>query len=435
MNYQEAWLFLDNLQFFKIKLRLDSMEEFLKRVGNPQEKLKFVHVAGTNGKGSVSITMLSILSKAGYRVGLYTSPHLSSVRERFRINNDFISRDDFTTHANEIIRVMGKDKITYFEFSTTLALLWFASQEVDLVILETGMGGRLDATNIVVPLVSLITNVSMDHQAYLGNSLAEVAREKAGIIKQGVPVISGVDSGISQTVVARTCERHGVPLFLLNRDFSTKSTTRGIMDYKGITNTYLNLNQGLPGQYQIDNSALALAACELLKPQGFSVEEPAIQEGLKSVKWPGRLEYFTQLPIPALLTKNSTPVNFLLDGAHNPAGVLSLRDALKNDFKYKKLIMIWGSMSDKDISAVLSLITPLCSQIIFTTPGGERSATPEELEDCLPADCQCEASKADSIESAIIKTWNAATFEDLICIAGSLYLIGEARHLLLGDLV
>ncbi|MDH4321513.1 MAG: Mur ligase family protein, partial [Desulfobulbaceae bacterium] len=178
MNYQEAWQFLDNLQFFKIKLGLESMNGFLDSVGHPQRQLRFIHVAGTNGKGSVSATLLSILAAAGYRVGLYTSPHLSSVRERFRINDTFIPEADFAAIATEIREVLGERQITYFEFTTALAMLWFARREVDVAILEVGMGGRLDATNVVTPLVSVITNVSMDHEAYLGTTLAEVAFEK-----------------------------------------------------------------------------------------------------------------------------------------------------------------------------------------------------------------------------------------------------------------
>ena len=181
MTYHESITFLDNPQLHKIKLGLEAMRFFLTRVGQPEKGLKFIHVAGTNGKGSVSVSLLTILQQAGYKVGLYTSPHLSSVRERFRINDRYISEEEFADCAGRVIAALGEDTITYFEFTTTLAMLWFAESDLDLVILETGLGGRLDATNVVLPLVSIITSISMDHEAYLGNTLAEVAGEKAGI--------------------------------------------------------------------------------------------------------------------------------------------------------------------------------------------------------------------------------------------------------------
>src|SRR5210317_1591628 len=225
MNYSELWTFLDNLQFFKIKLGLESMRFFLEELGSPEKELKYVHVAGTNGKGSVAVTLLTLLAKAGYTVGLYTSPHLSSVRERFRINDEYISEKEFAQEGSRIHEILGDRQITYFEFATALALLWFARRKVDLVILEVGLGGRLDATNVITPLVSVITNVSMDHEMYLGNTLAEIAAEKAGIIKEKVPVVSAVGTGETEEekvvldVVERFCHKIKAPLFLHGRDF------------------------------------------------------------------------------------------------------------------------------------------------------------------------------------------------------------------------
>ncbi|WP_417912244.1 bifunctional folylpolyglutamate synthase/dihydrofolate synthase, partial [Candidatus Electronema sp. TJ] len=190
MNYQQAQQFLDQLQLFKIKLGLDSMQHFLARLGDPQQQLRCVHIAGTNGKGSVGAALHSMLAAAGYKTGLYTSPHLSSVRERFQINGAYISKEDFARLAGRIESVLDGRQITYFECTTALALLWFAEQQTDFVVLEVGMGGRLDATNVITPLVSVITNVSMDHEQHLGDTLAKIAAEKAGIIKTGVPVVS-----------------------------------------------------------------------------------------------------------------------------------------------------------------------------------------------------------------------------------------------------
>ncbi|MCX5875508.1 MAG: Mur ligase family protein, partial [Deltaproteobacteria bacterium] len=238
MNYQEAWGFLDNLQFFKIKLGLESMSQFLDSVGNPHRGLRFVHVAGTNGKGSVSTTMRTILTKAGYKVGLYTSPHLSCVRERFRIDERFISEEAFARQASVIREALGERQITYFEFATALALLWCAEEQVDVAILEVGMGGRLDATNVITPLVSVITNVSMDHEQYLGNTLAAVAFEKAGVIKPGVPVVAGLAPDESLAVVEQVCQERKAPLFLLGREFDAVRGPKGSWEYRGLAHSH-----------------------------------------------------------------------------------------------------------------------------------------------------------------------------------------------------
>ena len=448
MNYSESWSFLDNLQFFKIKLGLDSMTMLLAELGNPQDSLNFVHVAGTNGKGSAASVMLGILARAGYTVGLYTSPHLTSVRERFRINDTYISEQEFAVHATRISGILDGRQITYFEFTTALALLWFAGRKVDLAIMEVGLGGRLDATNVITPLVSLITNVSMDHEAYLGNTLTEVAHEKAGIIKPGVAVVSavGLDGAPEpMAVVAKTCQERGAPLFLLDQDFLIEPEENGTWAYWGmrrqgccrLREKMTGLVCGLKGSHQRTNSGLALACLELLQDRGFVVTEPAIRSGLKEARWPGRLEFF-------ILDRNSgTPVagqgadtvRFLLDGAHNPAGGASLRGALLDDFTYQKLILVWGAMADKDIGATLSLIAPLAERIILTCPQGERSAGPDQLAAALPAKEKERAQGVASVVAALDRAQALAGPEDLICVAGSLYLIGEARGLLLGEII
>jgi len=211
MQYQEAVAFLDQLQFFKIKLGLDSMGHFLDRLGNPHRNLRYIHIAGTNGKGSVGAVLVAVLAQAGYKAGWYTSPHLSSVRERFKINDRYISEEAFARHAASIRRILGDRQITYFEFTTALAFLYFAEEKVDYVVLEVGMGGRLDATNVVTPPVSVITNLAMDHEAYLGNTLKAIAFEKAGIIKKGVPVVSAVEEGDGLQVIQEVCGKLKAP--------------------------------------------------------------------------------------------------------------------------------------------------------------------------------------------------------------------------------
>ncbi|MFZ5760370.1 MAG: bifunctional folylpolyglutamate synthase/dihydrofolate synthase [Thermodesulfobacteriota bacterium] len=437
MEYQEAWSYLDGLQFFKIKLGLESMTAFLQKVGNPQHGLQFIHVAGTNGKGSVSATLLALLAGAGYRVGLYTSPHLSSVRERFRINDQYISRSDFAKLATLIRDSLDGGQITYFEFTTALALLWFAREKVDLVILEVGLGGRLDATNVITPLVSVITNVSMDHEAHLGTTLAQIAAEKAGIIKPGVPVVSGVAPDDSREVVSRVCREQGAPLFLLGRDFFLADNDRKTLVFHGPRGLELSgLCLAMQGSYQIDNTAIALATLDLLQHLGFPVAQEGISSSLLAVRWPGRLEYFQR---PLITGKDGEgrgeTRRYLLDGAHNPAGVASLRQSLESDFVYQRLICVWASMGDKDITATLTLIAPCCDVIIFTRPESERSATTAELCAILPEALRSRTICREKVGEALICAEEEARADDLICVAGSLYLIGAARKILLGELV
>ncbi len=445
MNFQESWAFLDALQFFKIKLGLDSMNHFLEHLNNPHRTIPFVHIGGTNGKGSVGSNLLSILSQAGYRVGFYTSPHLSSVRERFRINDQYISEDDFAREANKIINVLGDDQITYFEFTTTLAFLWFASENVDLAILEVGMGGRLDATNIITPLVSVITNVSMDHEQYLGNTLEEISTEKAGIIKTKVPVVSGATDNVPQEIIKKTCSSKQSPLMLLERDFlakPTNNTWQYTQTNKDDTITpwdLRNLPISLGGNYQISNAALSIATLNMLQSKGFPVSEQHIRNGLDLVRWPGRLEEFWETEQNEILHQqpeiNKETKHYLLDGAHNSAGINALCEALSQSFPRDKLILIWAAMADKDLNKTLPVIAPLADTIILTQPENERSATPEQLKETLPDNLQENTYCLPDIKKALAHATNTANANDLICIAGSLYLIGAVRQSLLGDLV
>ncbi len=420
LSYAETWRFLDNLQFFKIKLGLDSMTNFLGRLGHPEDNLRFVHIGGTNGKGSTAMSLHTILSRAGFKVGLYTSPHLSSVRERFQINESLISEEDFARHAARIMAVMNGEQITYFEFTTTLALLWFAEQEVDLSILEVGMGGRLDATNVITPLAAIITNVSMDHENYLGRTLPEVAAEKAGIIKPGVPVVSGVLSAGAREVIEQRAAELSAPLRRLNRDFVMNRNKAGAgWHYKSESRDIERIELALRGSYQGDNAALTIAALDCLAACGITVDDEDIGAGLKTVRWPGRMEFFV-----------AAGQDYLLDGAHNPAGVDALIEAL-TEFSNRRLIMIWASMADKDYSLCLRRIAPFCQALIFTRPEENRSATPAQLQDALGADNPpCYTS--DSVEEALKIAQSLTHAGDLISVAGSLYLVGRAREILIG---
>ena len=438
MSYKQAWKFLDDLQFFKIKLGLDSMNTFLDRLGHPHHDLPCIHIGGTNGKGSVGATLSAILSAAGYKTGFYTSPHLSSVRERFAINGCYIPETDFARLISNIAEVLDGDQITYFECTTTLALLWFAEQNVDFAILEVGMGGRLDATNVVTPLLSIITNVSMDHEQYLGDTLEHVAREKAGIIKPGVAVVTGVAADDSRAVIAKQALDNKAPLYLYGQDFTAAADHKApaAFDYTGINGQQLsNLPLAMKGHYQISNASLALAAVELLNNKGYTITEDDIATGLAHTRWPGRLESFRLTRDNVVTEDVENSFHFLLDGAHNPAGVAALKKALEDEFPRDRLILLWGAMADKDLPTTLAEISPLADVIIFTSPRSERSATGEQLKECLPTNLRLQVIMTDSVQQGIDKAKMIAGSEDLICIAGSLYLVGEARQILRGDLV
>lgn len=442
MNYREAAAFLDGLQYFKIKLGLESIRQFLAELGNPQEGLKFLHIGGTNGKGSVAANLLAILSRAGYKTGLFTSPHLSSVRERFRINDRFMPESEFARHAASIKNILRGRQITYFECTTALALLWFAHEKVDIAIMEVGMGGRLDATNVITPLVSVITNVSMDHEIHLGDTLEKIAGEKAGIIKPGVPVISGAADGVPRMVIEKACLERNAPLYLLGRDFAAIAGEGGQWTYEGLENKYTGLQCGLFGAYQIGNAAQALAVLELLGKRDVPVSGNAVRQGLSQVRWPGRLEMVTVPERAPSVPSGYEPLNkwaagkrFLLDGAHNPAGVAGLVDALRSGPPFRNLILVWAGMADKDLAGMLSQIIPHASAVVLTRPNGERTASPERLKQEMPPDSVSKSHCVPDVGEALIKAAELAGKEDLVCVAGSLYLVGAARKLLLGELV
>lgn len=444
MTYQEALAYLDNLQFHKIKLGLGAMRSFLERIGRPELQLKIVHVAGTNGKGSVSASLLTVMQYAGLRVGLYTSPHLSCVRERFRINDTYISEDEFAATAERIIEVLGDETITYFEFTTAMAFLWFAEANLDLVVLETGLGGRLDATNVVTPMLSIITSISMDHEAYLGNTLTEVAGEKAGIIKSAIPVVATGGEPEVIRVLEQVAGEHKAPLYLLGRDFDYDGTSNADWNWVGyhrdIEERVGNLRCSMKGAYQRENGSLVIAALKLLGRLGLVVAEADVRSGLASVVWPGRLEYLvldrkTRRPVAGATDADANTVCYLLDGAHNPAGVKNLALTLENEYSYRKLIVVWGAMIDKDIIGGLARMMPMADSIILTRPEGERSAEPEQLLACLSASDQGKAVCLREVSDAVRAAEDMAAPGDMIVVAGSLYLLGAVRALLVGELV
>ena len=440
-TYQQAWKYLDELQMHKIKLGLEAMAMTLGRLGSPEKACPAVHVAGTNGKGSVCSMLRSIMTAAGYRTGLFTSPHLSSVRERFRIDEYYISEPDFTRLMEKIRLSLGADKITYFECTTALAFSWFAENDCDLVILETGMGGRLDATNVISPLLSVITTISLDHEQYLGDTIEAVAFEKAGIIKAGVPLISGVTDPEAATVIEQRCQEKGAPIFVRSRDFRMEPAADESWGYRTTDGSAAleDVPCGQGGAWQVDNTSCAVAAAVHLRGCGFRITDSHILAGLQRATWPGRMEYLEieneSISSPSLEEPSTSTVRFLLDGAHNPAGVEYLIEALREQFSYAKLYVIWGAMGDKEYGEMLRRVAELADRLFLTRADSERSASPGELAAALGPGREKPAEQFPEMTRALDAVLKRATPNDLVVVAGSLYLVGEFRKLLLGEVV
>ncbi len=418
-NYQEAVDYVTSLEFLGIKLGLKNITILLAALGNPQRQFKSVHIAGTNGKGSVSAMLSAIFTEAGYKVGLYTSPHLVSIRERFRINERIVPEERFYRLTTEVKAALAADiPATYFEFTTAMAFLLFAQEKVDLAIVETGMGGRLDATNVITPELAVITNIARDHEAHLGRSLYSIAKEKAGIIKPGLSVVTGVHQPKLLGIIQQDCLVLDNPIYVFGQHFRIRRGGMNGFSYQGMWRKLTGLEVKLQGQHQLGNAALALATIEIMGGKGLSVDEKVVGEGFRKVNWPGRQEVFDGSP------------TILIDGAHNPAGVKTLCRSLSGDFVYSRLILIWGGMADKDHRAMLKQLAPMAQAIIFTKPQNRRAADPDMLSVQLGPFDDGAVYLTSQVREAIDKAKMLARENDIICIAGSLYLVGEAREII-----
>ena len=404
---------LDGLKRLDIRFSLDPISRFLERMNNPQDAYGTVLVGGTNGKGSIAAMVASALSHGGFRVGLYTSPHLIDVRERIRIDGKMISREEMDAWI-EIVKAHSTENLTYFEFLTAVAFLYFHRRKVDLAILEVGMGGRLDATNVVSPLVSVVSNISLDHTEYLGRRLEEIAWEKGGIIKNGGVCITAVKQRRLQKLLEEICRTRGATIYSLGREMTIDTHPDGSFSYRGIGMRYDNLVCPLKGRHQIENAAVALGVIEALAMKGFGVDDDAVFKGIHDVKWEGRLEVIEHSP------------TVLLDGAHNAGGASTLARALREEFSYKKLIFIFGVLKDKDYKAMLKKLLPLGDRLILTSPDTERAMPPEAL---LPVAKQYlrRIEVVKNSREALKRALSIADQNDLICVTGSLYLIGEIK--------
>lgn len=401
-----AWLYrLEAVQ--GIDLKLERVRRAAAALGHPERCAPTLHVAGTNGKGSTAAMLAAMLSADDRRVGLYTSPHLVSFRERITIGGVPITEADVVEGVAAIRATLGTDlDLTCFEVMTLLAWRAFAAARVDVVVLEVGLGGRLDATNVVTPVVAIVTNVGLDHEAYLGNDLSTIAGEKAGIIKAGIPVVSGA-TGVAADVVAARAAELGSPLEVLDRDFELVFEPDGTLVYRSRTTTLGPLVLGLAGSYQRRNAALALRALELAP--ALTPTRAAMRTGLADVRWPGRLQVVSREPL------------VLLDGAHNAAGIEALIAEIRTRAAGRRVRVLFGVMRDKGWQSMLRALGEVADEIVVTRPRQPRSENPVALAAVLPE----KARACDDPVSAYRSLVAASAPEDVVVVAGSLFLIGD----------
>ncbi len=426
MTPAESRDYLGHLQHFGIKLGLENIATLCLALGNPQNSFLSIHVAGTNGKGSVSAMLAEILREHGLKTGLYTSPHLVRVEERIRVNGRCIAskrfRELLTRLKSVIDGLMAEKKLvyhpTYFEVMTALAFLEFAERQVDVAVLEVGMGGRFDATNIVRPLVSVITTIAMDHQQHLGSTLRRIAFEKAGIIKPAVPVVCGVRGGEALREIRRVARERNAPLIeALGPDRSLaaqKTDGRFRFAYSGKAGRYA-FTPGLAGRHQGANAAVAIAVTEVLSTYWRTFDKVKVLEGIREARWEGRLETVKRRPL------------VLLDGAHNIEGVSALAAHVK-DVIGRRVILVFGAMKDKDLRAMTRILFPIASMVVLTRVPYKRSANPEDLLAAAPpfkGRVLLEPDTRKAVELALAESRGKTP----VAIAGSLFLIGEVKRL------
>ncbi|MDR0434073.1 MAG: bifunctional folylpolyglutamate synthase/dihydrofolate synthase [Gracilibacteraceae bacterium] len=433
--YAEALRFIRSLTAFGVNLGLGRMEALLARLGRPERGLPVIHIGGTNGKGSVLALLQSILVQAGHTVGAFTSPHLEDYRERITVNGAMISPGDTVAGIEKMKPLLaellkdGGEHPTEFEVSTALALDYFASRRPDYVLLEVGLGGAIDSTNVVTPLISVLTSISFDHPDYLGDTLEKIAKVKAGIIKPGVPVISAPQPPAVMRILRQTAAELDCRLIEVGRDVKWTQAGRrpgDSMDYYSPGRIHAGLEIGLRGEHQRLNAAVALTAAEWLRQErGARVTPGAVRRGLAAAEWPGRQE---------LIFCGGR--RFLLDGAHNEAAMRTLAAALTEyagaAYRRDRLILCLGVLADKEIAKIAALIVPLADRVIVTRPDSPRAAFAETA--ALAAAC-AGAERVEAIENpsaALAACRREAGVNDLICVTGSFYLVGAARSYLTG---
>lgn len=420
MNYKEARVYLDEVSKYGSVLGLESMRELLRRLGDPQNELKFIHISGTNGKGSVLAYLSTILSGAGYRTGRYISPTLFSYRERIQVDGEYIEKESLACHvtaiaaAAEDMQKAGLPSPTVFEIETALAFLYFKEKRCDIVTLEVGCGGLLDATNVITTtLMEVIASISMDHTDLLGDTLAKIAAQKAGIIKPDTMVVSAQQKSEAAQVIEDTCKEQHCTLQMVDES-KISNVHYGAEGQTFSYKTWENVAISLAGSYQIKNAALAIEGVEALRKLGYALSDQQVREGLLHTAWRGRFTTLRRDP------------TVIIDGAHNPAAALELKESLERYFPGKTLYFVMGMFKDKDYAQVIDLTAPLARHIITVeTPGNPRAMPARELAEAV-GKVNPSVEWADSVAHGVEKALAMAGKEDAVIVFGSLSFLGEA---------
>lgn len=428
MNYDESMAYIKNTAKFGSKLGLERTRKILEILGDPHKKIKCIHIAGTNGKGSTTAMIANVLVNAGYKTGLYTSPFIEEFEERIQINNRNISKVDLSkvitqvSKAVEKVVELGYSNPTEFEIITCAGFLYFFQEKIDFAIIEVGIGGRLDSTNVIIPILSVITSISLDHTQILGDTLDKIAYEKAGIIKEGIPVIMFPQKKQSEEVIEKTCMERNCKLIkvpnnsalYLGKENNEAITQR--IKIKTTNNDYL-IDLALLGKHQILNCSVAVHAIEELIVQGTTINMDNILTGLATVKWPARLEIMNKKPL------------VVIDGAHNIDGIKNLTESIDMYFNYNKIILILGILADKQVEEMIRTIVPKVSRVITVTPHSERAELSEDLKVQVEKyTINCES--IENYEDAYKKALSYCHEDDLLLVAGSLYMAGDMRRII-----
>ncbi|MDD2273148.1 MAG: bifunctional folylpolyglutamate synthase/dihydrofolate synthase [Desulfuromonadaceae bacterium] len=412
MPLTEALERLYSRRRFGIKPGVDRVGKLLERLGNPEKQFRTVHVAGTNGKGSTSAFLSSILLYAGHHVAQFSSPHLVRFTERFRIDGKEYPAEKLARLLDIALKA-APDEATFFEITTALGALVFSEERVEFAVMEAGMGGRSDATAAFDGVMTVLTPISLDHTDYLGTTLDAIAGEKAGIIKPGTLVISAKQADPARVAIEEHCRSVHCIVKTLGTDFSAERNLNGTFDYHGVNTTLTELKAGLSGRYQASNAAVALAAAEALKAGGTNISSSALRDGIAKAYWPGRMELIPGTP------------PLLLDGAHNPAGAVALAEALQ-EYSYSRLIMVTGVCEDKDFEQIYAPLTPLVDAVYTVTPAIERAFNDEELSRFFRHK-GIKSEPCGSVTAGVTKARSEACADDLILVCGSLFVVGEIK--------
>jgi dihydrofolate synthase/folylpolyglutamate synthase len=413
--YAETYEFLCSLERFGILLGLENITSLMEKIGNPHLAFPVIHIAGSNGKGSTAATLTQILREAGYKTALYTSPHLNDFRERIRLDGELVSKEAVIDATAMVKAVYDPERTTFFEFTTAVAFACIRDFRPDAAIVEVGLGGRLDATNVVHPMATVITDISREHEDYLGVGIANVAREKAGIIKQGAPLITGAVRRAALAVIGETARQRNAAVRLFGRDFVGVRTGPATFTYRSPRTVLEHLEMGMAGGHQVKNASLALAAAEELMTRGFSLSPDHLRAGVRKVKFPGRFELVRRSP------------DVIIDGAHTPESMRLLKSLFTRVYPGMRPYTLMGMLREKNYQEMARILLPMSQETVCVAPQGPRALPAAELA-AYAAQLGYNVSYEDDIDEGLRKLLRKASPRDVILASGSLYMIGPVRR-------